>query len=263
MIESWVIIPDLQVPLHHAAAVKKFQSFIKDYQPTGLACVGDELDATQISKWVSGKPGEYEGSFQEQVDQTHTVLNEFRKALGPNKKFYLSRSNHGETRVMRYVNDKAPALRTLRGLEYEELLGLKKLDITYLRQPTEIFPNTLLCHGDEGSMIQTPGGTAMGLAKRWGKSVIAGHTHKLGYQHDNSTVNGAVTRHLFGLEVGHLMSFGDGSNSASYLKAGSANWQAGFGIVKVDRKKGIVQPILVPIDLTNRRFVVENTIYSW
>lgn len=263
MIENWVIIPDLQVPLHHAPAVKALQKFVREYQPNGLACVGDELDATQISKYVSNTPGEYEGSFQEQVDETVKVLDGFRKALGPDKKFYLSRSNHGETRVMRYINSKAPALRTLRSLDYEELMSFKKLGITYARQPLEIFPNTLLCHGDEGNLIQTPGGTAMGLARKWGKSVISGHTHKLGYQHDNSTVNGVTTRHLFGLEVGHLMNFGDGNNSASYLKAGSANWQAGFAIVKVDRRKELVQPILVPIDLTARRFIVEDSVWSW
>lgn len=263
MIQNWVVIPDLQVPLHNEGAVKALQKFVKDTQPAGLLCVGDEIDSTQIGKWVRGLPGEYEDSFQAQVDATFEVLSGFRQALGKNKPFILSRSNHGETRIVNYVNRNAPALRTLRDLEYARLMGFEELGITYVNKPTEVLPNVLLCHGDEGSQIQTPGGTAMGLAKKWGKSVISGHTHKLGFQHANDSVNGLVTRALFGFEVGHLMDFGAGESSATYLKAGSANWQAGFGILKYDTVSGHVQPVPVPIDVVGKRFIVDNKVYTW
>lgn len=260
-----VVISDLQVPLHCEGAVRTLQRFIKATQPDGLLCVGDELDATQISRWVSNSAGEYDisdGGFQGQIDQTVDVLAGFRKALGPKKRFILSRSNHGESRLLSYIA-KAPAFRTLRGLDYAELMQFDRLGITYARQPMEVYPNTLLAHGDEGSMIKTPGGTAMGLARKWGMSTITGHTHKLGWQHDNDSVNGLITRPLWGFEVGHLMNFGGGDSSASYLKAGSANWQMGFGIIKYDKRRGIVQPIPVPIDPVSRSFIVDDIVWSW
>ena len=251
--------------MHSPGAVKALQKYIKATQPTGLACVGDELDATQISKWVSNTAGEYDitdGGFQGQVDQTIEVLAGFRRALGERKPFHLSRSNHGETRLRRYI-DKAPALRTMRDLDYAELMEFGKLGITYHRQPAELWPNTVLAHGDEGSLIRTPSGTAMNLARRWGRNTVTGHTHKLGIQHDNESLNGLITRPLWGMEVGHLMEFGGGESTASYLKAGSANWQMGFGLIKYDKRRGIVQPIPVPIDPVSRSFIVDDTVWAW
>ena len=97
-----------------------------------------------------------------------------------------------------------------------------------------------MAHGDEGRSVQVPGSTAMSLAKKLGKSVVCGHTHKLGLQHETTGLNGN-TNTLFGLEVGHLMDI----KQASYLNTGIANWQQGFGILVEKNRK--VTPYTVPI----------------
>jgi len=236
---STICLPDTQVPDHDQKAVDSVARFIEWFQPSQLAHVGDEADQPEPSRWNKGYAGEYAGTLQDGLDKTHQVLAQFRDAA-PDVPFYLSRSNHGE-RIRTYLARYAPALAGLKVLEYERLLGLEELEITYVDRPTEIVKGWLLCHGDEGSLSQAAGGTALGLAKKFGRSVVAGHTHRAGIQHAHSGYAGSTRQHLFGMEVGHLMDM----RKASYLKGGAGNWQQAIGIIDTDGPKPV--PILVPI----------------
>jgi hypothetical protein len=71
--------------------------------------------------------------------------------------------------------------------------------------------------------------------------VICGHTHRAGITHESTGVNGSL-RTLTGFEVGNLMSI----KKAGYLKAYSANWQQGFGLLEIDDRLRVV-PQFVPI----------------
>jgi hypothetical protein len=237
---KWLAIPDLQVPDHDVKTVKALAEWVAEREYDGIICVGDELDSPEPSRWNKGYAGEYAGTLQKGIDTCHSVLSEFRLALGEDKPFHLMRSNHGE-RIRTYIHRYAPALSSLAALDYERLLGLDELAITYHEKPYEFAPNWLLAHGDEGSLSQTAGGTALGLAKRWGKSVVCGHTHRAGVQHQHHSVSGRVVRPLFGMEIGHLMDM----KKASYLKGGSANWQQAFAEFFVDGRH--VDFRLVPI----------------
>lgn len=236
---KWLVISDMQIPDHDAKAVQSVYRFIEWLRPDGLLVVGDELDSPEPSRWNKGYAGEYAGTLQKGIDICHEVLSGFRTALGDGP-FHLMRSNHGE-RVRTYIARYAPALAPLRALDYATLLGFEDLSITYHQRPFEFAPGWVLAHGDEGNLIQTAGGTALGLAKRWGKSVVAGHTHRAGLQHAHLSLNGKTTQHLFGMEVGHLMDV----RKANYLKAGSANWQQAIAVIDVDGKH--VQPTLIPM----------------
>lgn len=170
----WLVVPDMQVPDEDRKAVESVTRFIEDYQPDGLLCVGDELDSPEPSRWSKGYAGEFSGTLQRSIDRCHDVLAGFATALGPDKPFHLMRSNHGD-RIRTYIDRYAPALGSLRALDYATLLGLGDLGITYHSKPFEFAPGWMLAHGDEGSLIQTSGGTALGLAKKWGRSVVCGH----------------------------------------------------------------------------------------
>lgn len=237
---KWLVIPDLQVPDHDLKAVASVTRFIEWLQPDGLLCVGDELDSPEPSRWNKGYAGEYAGTLQKGIDTCHDILDGFATALGPNKPFHLMRSNHGE-RIRTYIARYAPALASLEVLDYQRLLGFDALGITYHEQPYEFAPGWVLAHGDEGSLTQTAGGTALGLAKKWGKSVVCGHTHRAGLQHSHLYLNGRPSSLLFGLEAGHLMDI----RKADYLKAGSANWQQALAVIDVDGKR--VHPQLIPM----------------
>jgi hypothetical protein len=51
------------------------------------------------------------------------------------------------------------------------------MGIRFHKKPFEFLKDWVLVHGDEGSLNQNPGGTAIGLAKKFGKSVLCGHTN--------------------------------------------------------------------------------------
>lgn len=234
-----VILSDLQVPYQDSRAVKQVISFIKDYKPDELWCVGDELDAPEPSRWNKGMAGEFAPTLQDSIDETYNLMLDFRLALGRNKPFIIQRSNHTD-RIQTYIRKYAPAFSTLESLRIEELLGYSSLKIQYLHRFKELLPGWVMAHGDEGRSVQTPGSTAMSLAKKLGKSVVCGHTHKLGLQHETTGLNGK-TKTIFGLEVGHLMDI----KQASYLTSGIANWQQGFGILVEKNRK--ITPYTVPI----------------
>ncbi|MEV6638068.1 hypothetical protein AB0M54_45835 [Actinoplanes sp. NPDC051470] len=247
-----VVLSDLQIPYHDKKAVAAFLRFLTAYQPDELASVGDEVDFPQISRWNRGMEGEYRGDLQTHVNAGVMFFEQVRNVYsGPVR---VMRSNHMD-RPLRYVRQYAPGLLGLKALTVPSLLEFERLNVIYHEQPYELAPGWLLAHGDEaGGSTPVPGGVAMRLARKWGKSVVCGHTHKFGMQHDHSTVNGKVTRPLFGMEVGNFMDF----KAAHYLKAGSANWQQGFGILYVDGKT--VTPTLVPI--AGGKFVVEGRQYQ-
>jgi predicted phosphodiesterase len=247
-----VILSDMQIPYHDKKAVKLVQQFVKDYQPDQLFCVGDEADSPEPSRWNKGTAGEFSGTLQKGLDQTAEIMKTFKEAIG-DKPFHVMRSNHGD-RIQHYINRYAPALASLRELEYSKLLRYRENEITYHDKIYQFAPGWIMAHGDEGNLIRTAGGTAMSLARKTNSSVVCGHTHRLGIQHEHSGFNGKIQNRLYGVEVGHLMDL----SKASYLNTGSANWQQGIGILYVD--KGKVVPSVVPLNGTS--FVVEGKQYG-
>ena len=139
-----------------------------------------------------------------------------------------------------YIKKYAPALSSLTSLNIEDLLGYNSLDIQYLHKITELLPGWVMAHGDEGRTSSVPGQTAMKLAQAIGKSVVCGHTHRLGMQHETRGLYGK-SQIIYGLEVGNMMDI----KNASYLKTGTANWHQGFGILV--NKGRVTMPYAIPI----------------
>src|SRR4051794_39933970 len=112
-----------------------------------------------------------------------------------------------------------------------------------------------MTHGHLGkiALSQIAGNTALGAAKRFGHSVIMGHTHRLGIGHYTTGYDGRVSHTVTGFEVGHLMDI----TQTKYLNGATANWQTGFGIVHVNDKHVQVDAIAV----SARKFTVDGHIY--
>jgi len=248
-----VVLSDIQAPSHDGRAISALQEFVADFEPDEIYCVGDEADSPEPSRWNKGRAGEYARTLQSGLDKTANIMQGFKEALG-DKPFHVMRSNHGD-RISNYIDRYAPALASLRELEYERLLRYDENDIKFHDRIWSFAPGWALAHGAEGNLIQTSGGTALSLAKRIGLSVVCGHTHRQGIQHSHTGYNGRVNQRLFGVEVGHLMDL----NKADYLKTGGANWQQGFGILYIRRTN--VTPVTVPI--VGRSFTVEGETYAW
>lgn len=248
-----MVVSDIQAPLHDKRAVAAMIQVAKDLQPEGLHNVGDECDCTAIGRWVRGRSEEHTANLQKAIDSTRVIMGAFRAAC-PDADMIVQRSNHTTTRLENYINTHAPALSTLRGLSWGELMGYPELGIKLSLQPTSIAPGWVMMHGDEGRSATYSAGTSLKLAEAVGESTICGHTHKQGIIHNHKAYSGGVKKHLFGVEVGHLMDM----RKASYLKTGGGNWQQGFAILYVEGKTVI--PHLVPI--VNGRFVVEGKQYN-
>jgi predicted phosphodiesterase len=247
-----VVLSDIQAPEEDKRLVTAVQRFVAEYEPDEIYCVGDEADMPEPSRWNKGMAGEYSGTFQKGLDRTNEIMGGFREALG-DKPFHLMRSNHGD-RIRNYIEKYAPAFNSLRDLQYERILGYDELEIKYHDRIWEFAKGWGLAHGDEGSLISTPGGTALSLAKRTGLSIVCGHTHRAGIQHYHTSVNGKTSSRIFGVEVGNMMDM----KKAKYLKFGGANWQQGFGLLYID--KGIVTPHV--INVVGNKFIVEGQLYD-
>ena len=242
-----VCVSDLQIPYHDKRAVDNLAKFIKAYKPTEVVSVGDEMDMQTISRWAKGTPLEYERSIAKDRDETTRVL----EAL---KVKHIIRSNHTD-RLFNTVMLRAPGLLGLPELDLPNFLRLDDIGATYHSNPYELAPNWLLMHGDEGSMNTTGGLTALGLAKRAGKSVVCGHTHRMGLSHHTTSYTGSSPKTVWGMEVGNLMNY----KQAKYVKGGLFTWQQGFGILYVDGKT--VTPSLVPIK-KDGTFIVEGKVWG-
>ncbi len=233
MSKTIVIVPDLQVPYHDKRGVDTLAKFIAAIKPT-VVSAGDEMDMQTISKWSKGTPLEYERSIGRDRDETVRVLEQLQVK-------HVIRSNHTD-RLFNTVMTRAPGLLGLPELDLPQFLRFDLLGITYHRTPYELAPNWLLMHGDEGNISQNAGQTALNLARRTGKSVVCGHTHRAGLSHFTESYAGKSQRTLWGLEVGNLMAM----KKASYLKGGIGNWQQAFGMLHIEGKH--VTPSLIPIN---------------
>jgi len=244
--ERIVIVSDLQIPFHDPKAVNNLIDFIKRWKPDRVISIGDEIDLPTLGKWNRGRLGEYAGTLAKDRDMTVWLLEKLRITD-------VVRSNHTD-RLFNYIANQAAGLRGIPELKLENFLRLPELGITYWQKPLPIAPGWVAVHGDQGKVSQVAGQTALKQALAHGKSLICGHTHRLGISSQTEASGGILGRILTGLEVGNLMRF-----KAAHYTNGSANWQQGFGILYVDGKN--VTPVAVPIS-RDGSFIVEGKRYG-
>ena len=213
----------MQVPYHDERAVRNVASFIKRFKPDQVITIGDEIDLPQISRWTEGTPGWFEQSLGADRDATVEILWNLQVTD-------MIRSNHTD-RLYNVIMKKIPAFLALPELKFEKFMKLDELGIKFHRKPLEFAPDWIAIHGDEGSVKPTPGLTALDSARKHGKSVVCGHTHRAGQSAFTEASGGVLGRVLRGVEVGNLMDF----KKAGYTK-GVANWQQAFAVFYVDKK---------------------------
>jgi predicted phosphodiesterase len=127
-------------------------------------------------------------------------------------------------------------------LVYEKFMAYSDLGIRFHKRAYEFERGFYLAHGDEGVMSKHAGITALNLAKKWGNSVVCGHTHRQGAVRHQTGLNGRYST-IWGIEAGHLM---DMKNKASYLKYASADWNMGFVVLSFGKKGMSVE--VVPVN---------------
>ena len=241
-----VILSDLQVPFEDVQATLNIARFLQKFKPDQTVTIGDEIDFQTISKWSEGTPLAYEQTLAADRDRCVDLLWE----LGVTDSI---RSNHTD-RLYHTIMKKVPSFLSLPELRFEKFMKFDELGITFHKNPLTLAPNWVAVHGDHTPIKPQGGLSALEAARRHGKNIISGHTHRAGRSSFTEASGGRLGRVLHGVEVGNLMDF----KQAAYTK-GTANWQQAFAIMYVKGKNVQVDLIYLEKDGT---FVVEGKVYG-
>lgn len=244
-----LILPDTQIPYHSRKELKAVIKAVGDIQPDELIHIGDLLDLPKPARWSKGSAAEFEGSIYEDAETAKKqLLQPIREVYGG--PFKIHEGNH-DLRAREYLAKYAPALADSTAFNMETLLDFEGFEAELLPAFYEIAPGWLSTHGHLGqiSLSRIAGNTALGAARKFGKSVVMGHTHRLAVLSETKGYAGRITSQVTGMEVGNLMDM----RMAQYLRGGTANWQQGFGILTVDGQH--VHPETVGIN--KGRFTVD------
>lgn len=230
------ILSDLHVPDHNVNGLAQFIQWVRTYTPNSITIIGDFIDCKAPSRWSKGTADEFGNSLQSECDDGVRILSTLRRVHdGP---IYFHLGNH-ENRIADYLKTKAPAFASLEGLKIENLLQFNEFQVQRVGRYHPVSGRWMSCHGDVAASLSTsPGGTALGIAKRTGYSIVCGHTHRLGVQSYSTGIGS--TELVVGFEVGHLQDV----STATYIEHGSPDWQLGFGVLD-ETDSGMVQPMPV------------------
>lgn len=253
MAETIVCMPDTHYPAHDSKALKALINFIGEVQPDQVIHLGDLMDFPQPSRWTKDTRAEFEGSV---FDDATRCKREF---LEPLREVYdgpvgVHEGNHDE-RTHVYMEKYAPALARTNMFDFDQLLDFENYNVEKLPEFYDIAPGWVTTHGHRGGirLNQNAGMTALNGARRIGKSVVMGHTHRQGIV-SHTTGLGGKTDTITGVEVGHVMD----PKKVTYLKGGTGNWQQGFTVLSIDGKH--VTPQLIPI--IQGRFIYQGEVFK-
>jgi len=247
-IKRIVILSDLQVPFEDVHVTRNIAKFLQTFKPDQTVTIGDEIDFQSISKWSDGTPLAYEQTLGDDRDRCVELLWE----LGVTD---CIRSNHTD-RLYNIIMKKIPSFLSLPELRFEKFMKFDELGITFHKKPMQLALNWVAVHGDHSPIKSQGGLSAMEAARRNGKNVISGHTHRAGRTSFSEASGGRLGRVLHGVEVGNLMDFSKALYGGS---TGSFNWQQAFAIMYVHNKN--VQVDLIYIE-KNGTFIVNGKVYG-
>lgn len=247
--------PDAQIPYHNPLMVRSLNKFIHEWVPDEVCIVGDFMDYPEPSAWSKGTKAEFEGSVFRDSEIGKRVLADIRR--GYSGEITFIEGNH-DLRPRVYLAKYAPALAESRAFHVWTLLDFDGFGIVETGGLYEWAPGWAATHGHLGFTLSNIAGRTASLgALRLNKSLVMGHTHRLGLISETRGYDGKGPTYT-GMEVGHMMDTRPGKSPA-FLKLGMANWQAGFGVAYVDGKT--VVPTIVPFR-SDGSFIFEGRLHT-
>jgi UDP-2,3-diacylglucosamine pyrophosphatase LpxH len=228
-----ILWPDTHHHHHDRRAVEVLLQVIATVEPDEVCILGDFLDMKAPARWSRGKVDEFVADLLVEAEAACNTLAALRQAQGTRRIVFLP-GNH-DIRIQRYIDTVAPALKGV-VRDYPDLLMFENFDVIHAgvaegslqADPYKVAPGTLAIHGELlSSTQQAAGQSAYKERHRLGRSIVQGHTHRLGLGWDTQE------RDRFWMECGHLKDV----QQATYLSyVGQANWQQGFGALHIDGK---------------------------
>lgn len=243
--QKTVALNDLHVPYFDKKIFELILSFLKDYQPDEVFLLGDIIDFWMISKFR--KDPSRVNTIQKDLDTTRELLRRIRVTL-QNAKITFLYGNH-EARLKNFIFDKAPQLSNIKSLHLPFLLGLDELAIKHIDAPEGFIKrgDIVFTHGTVVS--QDSAMTARRMLKRFGISVMHGHSHRGGSTYTTNLLGIRAAWENFCLckmdlcyEWGYQI----------------ANWQQGFSTIDFIKNRFYVQQI----PITKKKFVFGGRLYE-
>lgn len=213
-----IVLPDVHIPFHDKTLLGIWLHHVETLKPDGIDIIGDFIDCYSLSKF--DKNPSRKDNLQYELDLAHDFLKLMRHVAGRGCEIEYSEGNH-EDRDRKILWSKIPGLATLRNLTVPELLGLKKLGITWhsIQNPYKI-RDLWYTHGDV--LRHSAGMSARAMSDKIHGSVIMGHCHRMGWS-PHTTWNGREDAY----EVGHLTDY----TQLDYVRS-VPNWQQGWAVVE-------------------------------
>lgn len=233
---------DIHFPYQDDQAVRIVELLCELLNPTLLVMMGDAVDAALLSDKFRANPDRTE-TLQDELDLTRQHLARMRLRC-PNARFVYLEGNH-EHRLKRLLWNMfgpAAALAALtnikRELTWPKLLGLDEMHIEFVPydeqgKASDIIPGHIVKHGS--IVRQSAGYTANAEYRKYGRSGMSGHTHRLSlFSHRNSHGYHAW------LETGTLMKLDPEYTS-------SPDWLQGCVVFTQDLQTGVrsYEPIVI------------------
>ena len=250
-----VIVPDIQYPFVHRPSEQAVMHFVKEMKPDVVTVIGDFIDFTSIASFRKKLPPEKVPRLAAEVRIGREKVAEWEKVAGKARKVFIE-GNH-EERLARVVEANCPELLGLAGvpgvdLSVRGLLGLESWE--YLGPYGHYESGQWL--GRRGGLWAYHGSFCGQNAptqnlRRYGHSVIYGHTHRLQSKHQTD----AMGRTIGAYEVGTLC---DPKRTPRHSPV--VDWQHGFASIWTSKKDRAFHVDLISIN--KGRFVVNGRRYG-
>ncbi len=239
-LESVVFIPDCHHPYVDQNAWQLALKVVRKVQPKVIVILGDFSDCLPVTG--HGLDGPLRYSLLAEISAARHALKELEEAAGPqlDRKIFIE-GNH-ETRLNRYIMQRAPELHGM--VDIEKSLGLEESGWEFYPYKTTCQLGKLHITHDTGKAGKNAHRSA---ALAYMGSSIIGHTHRMAYE-VTGTFDGTP---YLGAMFGWL---GD-RKAANYMhEVGAAEWVHGMGVGYIEWGTGIVH--VQPIPFVHNKCVV-------
>lgn len=173
MIQTWVVLSDLQIPFQDKPVVDLVCKFIADLKPHGVVLNGDVVDAYELSEF--DKNPLKEAGLDREIYEAAQLMARLA-AMGIKRRVWLG-GNH-EDRLRRTLW-KNPKFAKIAALQFPALFDLATYGFEWKPYGGVLnLGRLIVTHGS--TVRQHSGWTARAHFEKFGGSVLIGHTHRLG-----------------------------------------------------------------------------------
>lgn len=226
-----------------------FMRAVEMVQPDVIVVNGDLVDFPSISSHPK-LPGHFHLNLQQEIDWARDFLRDLRERASDATIFYVI-GNH-EARLVRYLADTAPALASLRSLNFNDLFGLQEFEISLVCRQSFLAPSRRARKKDVAEnwvviadcYVATHGVATAKLASeremlRFNMSGTSGHTHRPQVYYHNTLGTGPISW----MTTPMLCHHSDGRDFVT----GPSSWGMGFGQFSILPSKRLVSQQIVTV----------------